>query len=78
VGPAGAQSGTAASAGKRQVVLKSVMSIRDLIADVVAPYAPLSVPGPQAGLNALKCFSKSMCLMWPSSEHVSHVALKRH
>ena len=66
VGPAGAQSGSAASAGgKRQVVLKSVMSIRDLIADAVAPYAPLSVPGPQAGLNPLKCCFKSMCLMWP-------------
>ena len=41
-------SGSAASPGQRKVLVSSAISIRDYIADELPPYAPLSVPGPQA------------------------------
>jgi threonine synthase len=55
-GPASTISGSAAAPGKRKVLVSSVISIRDFLADTLPPYAPLSVPGPQAvaALNHLK------------------------
>ena len=47
-GPASTMSGSAASPGQRKVLVSSAISIRDYIADELPPYAPLSVPGPQA------------------------------
>ena len=55
-GPASTISGSAAAPGKRTVLVSSAISIRDFLADTLPPYAPLSVPGPQAvaALNHLK------------------------
>ena len=55
-GPAGTISGSAAAPGNREVLVSSVISVRDLVSDNLPPYAPLEVPGPQAvaALNHLK------------------------
>lgn len=63
-GPAGMQSGSAASPGKRTILVSSVISIRDYISDTLPPYPPLIVPGPQAvaALNHLKRLGISFLL----------------